>query len=38
MDQRIEKLAELLVNYSIAVKPDDKVLIRAHTLAEPLVR
>jgi aminopeptidase len=37
-DQRIEKLAELMVNYSTKVKPGDRVFIRAHTLAEPLVR
>ncbi|KAF0109495.1 MAG: aminopeptidase [Chloroflexi bacterium] len=37
-DQRIEKMADLMVNYSVAVRPDEKVFIRAHTLAEPLVR
>jgi aminopeptidase len=37
-DQRTEKLADLVVNYSIGVKPNEKVLIRAHTTAEPLVK
>jgi aminopeptidase len=37
-DQRIEKLADLLVNYSVAVKPGDKVLIDVDTSAEPLVK
>lgn len=37
-DIRIEKLAEMLVNYSVEVKPRQTVLIRAGTPAEPLVR
>jgi aminopeptidase len=37
-DQRIEKLAELLVNYSVGVKPGDKVAIQGESLAEPLYR
>lgn len=37
-DARIAKLADLLVNYSVAVKPGDKVAIRGSTLAEPLMR
>lgn len=37
-DERIAKLADLLVNYSVAVKPGDKVAIRGSTLAEPLMR
>lgn len=37
-DERIEKLADLLVNYSVAVKPGDKVAIRTSTLAEPLAK
>ena len=28
-DIRVEKMADLLVNYSVAVKPGDKVVIRA---------
>jgi aminopeptidase len=38
VDQRIEKLADLMVNYSLGVKPGEKVLIRAHTVAEPLIK
>jgi len=37
-DPRIDKLAEVLVNYSVAVKPGDKVLLRGQTLAEPLFK
>lgn len=37
-DQRIEKLAEVLVDYSTAVEPGDKVLISGGTLAEPLLK
>jgi aminopeptidase len=37
-DARIEKLADLLVNYSVAVKPGQKVAIRGSVYAEPLVR
>ncbi len=35
-DLRVEKLADLLVNYSVAVKPGDKVAIQGESLAEPL--
>ena len=35
---RIEKLAELLVNYSVEVKRGDKVAIQGDFLAEPLLR
>jgi aminopeptidase len=35
-DIRIEKLADLLVNYSVKVKPGDKVVIQGENLAEPL--
>ena len=35
-DLRIEKLADLLVNYSVAVRPGDKVVITGETIAEPL--
>ncbi len=38
MDPRIDKLADVLVNYSIKVKPGDKVLIQGSTLAEPLLK
>jgi aminopeptidase len=37
-DPRIEKLAEVLVNYSVAVKSGDKVLLRGETVAEPLYK
>jgi len=37
-DPRIEKLAELLVNYSVAVKPGDRVVIQGQTIGEPMMR
>jgi aminopeptidase len=37
-DPRIEKLADVLVNYSLAVKPGDKVAIQGITLGEPLMK
>lgn len=37
-DPRVEKLADLLVNYSVAVQPGQKVWIRTHALAEPLAK
>ncbi len=37
-DPRVEKLAEVLVNYSVAVRPGDKVLVQGNTLAEPLLK
>ncbi|MFA5629570.1 MAG: aminopeptidase [Dehalococcoidales bacterium] len=37
-DIRIEKLAELLVNYSVSVQNGDKVRIRGDYLAAPLVK
>ena len=36
-DPRVEKLAEVLVNYSVAVQPGHRVLVRGSTLAELLV-
>jgi len=36
-DPRMVKLAELLVNYSVEVRPDDWVLVRGDMLAEPLI-
>ncbi len=36
-DPRIERLANVLVNYSVEVKPGDWVLVRGHVLAMPLV-
>ena len=38
MDTRIEKLANLLVNYSVNVKKGDKVLIRGDSSAAPLIK
>jgi aminopeptidase len=37
-DLRIEKLAHLLVNYSVAVRPGDRVMLDGDTLAEPLLK
>ena len=37
-DNRITKLARLIVNYSVKVRPDDKVVINGTTLAEPLIK
>jgi aminopeptidase len=37
-DIRIEKLAELLVNHSVAVKKGDRVAIQGESLAEPLLK
>ena len=37
-DPRVEKLAHLLVNYSVAVRPGDRVVIEGETVAEPLLR
>jgi aminopeptidase len=36
-DPRLIKLADLLVNYSVKVQPDEWVLINGHMVAEPLV-
>src|SRR5512147_2759862 len=39
MDARIEKMADVLINYSTAVRPGERVLIRATSpAAEPLVQ
>ncbi len=37
-DPRVDKLAEMLVNYSVAVKPGEKVAITGDSLAEPLIK
>ncbi len=37
VDPRVQKMAQVLVNYSAGVKPGDLVSIRGTTLAEPLV-
>ena len=36
-DPRIKKLADLLVNYSVKVQPDEWVLINGNMVAEPLI-
>lgn len=39
MDSRVEKMAEVIINYSTAVKPGERVLLRSTSPAgEPLVR
>ena len=37
-DPRVEKLAEVLVKYSVQIKPGDKVIIQGETVAEPLLK
>ena len=37
-DPRIDKLAEVLTNYSIGVRPGDKVLVSGSSLAAPLLK
>jgi len=37
IDQRIEKLAETLVNYSVGVQPGDWVHVRGHVVTLPLL-
>jgi len=37
-DIRVEKLADVLVNYSVTVQPGDKVAIQGDTAASPLLR
>lgn len=37
-DPRVEKLADVLVNYSVAVKPGDKVLVQGDVPAGPLLK
>ncbi|MCC6148432.1 MAG: aminopeptidase [Anaerolineaceae bacterium] len=37
-DERLLKLADLLVNYSVSVKPGDRVAIQASTAASPLIQ
>lgn len=37
-DPRVEKFAKILVEYCTKIKPGDRVLIEATTVAEPLVR
>jgi aminopeptidase len=37
-DPRLAKLADVLVNYSVAVKPGDWVIIQGDSLTEPLIK
>ncbi len=37
-DPRVEKLAQVIVAYSVAVRPGDKVVIEGESLAEPLLK
>ncbi len=37
-DPRVEKLAEVLVNYSVEVQPGERVMIQGETAAEPLLK
>jgi aminopeptidase len=37
-DQRLEKLADVLVNYSTTIRPDDWVLITGDVIALPMLR
>jgi aminopeptidase len=37
MDPRVENLANVLVNYSVAVQPGDKVMIDGNIVGEPLL-
>lgn len=36
-DPRVKKMAEMIIQYSIAVQPNEKVIIRSMTPAEPLL-
>ena len=38
MDIRVERLARLLVDYSVAVQPGERVLVRGSSAAAPLIR
>ena len=37
-DPRIDKLAEVLVNYSVAVQPGDRTLIQGPVAGAPLLK
>ncbi len=37
-DTRVEKLAQVLVHYSVAVRPGDKVYLQGGAIAEPLLK
>ena len=36
-DPRVDKLADMLVNYSVGIKPGDKAIIGGNELAKPLI-
>ena len=36
-DPRVEKLADMLVNYSVGIKPGYKAMIEGNELAKPLI-
>lgn len=38
VDARVDKLAQVLVEYSVGVRPRDKVLIQGGAIAEPLLK
>jgi aminopeptidase len=38
VDSRVEKLAGVLVNYSVGIRPGDKVVIQAGSVAEPMTK
>jgi len=37
-DARVEKLAQVLVQYSVSIRPNDKVYLQGSSLAEPLLK
>ena len=37
-DPRLDKLADVLVNYSVGVQPGDRVMIQGSTATEPLLK
>ena len=37
-DPRVDRMAQVLINYSTAIQPGDRVLVEAEPAAEPLVR
>jgi aminopeptidase len=38
VDSRVEKLAQVLVRYSVSVRPNDKVYLQGSSIAEPLLK
>jgi aminopeptidase len=37
-DARVEKLAQVLVQYSVSIRPNDRVYVQGSSLAEPLLK